>query len=550
VVRILKFFRKFDPVLVSIALLSSFLRSLIPVSLELNSPHDDLLGAWLARSLLSGTWLGPWDIRTLAKPPGYSFFLYFAHFVPIDITLLTHLLYMAVAFYLSWLLGKVLISGHRMLVVRSAFLLFAFNPAVFGADFSRVHRINLSTILVFLFISLNLGFLIQLKAYAADRTARKTRRGLLVTSVALGLVYSFLILTRVESYWVLVVPVVCLGLSVRPAVLKLTGACLVLFVATYFVPIAIVSSINKSHYGVREVESFFTGNFARAITLWASVDEGRSEKTFVSVSKEQRAAVYLISSTAKRLSPVLDGAPNTGWKILNCTMTKVCDEAGNWFPWEMRDAAVAAGVNSEVEFQSFFQKIADDISSACHSHLLTCGSPGLAPASQPLNRLPKMQILDIASRVLGSLVTVEQARNTSRPAPTDDDLKWLPFWHWTVHFRYETTAPGVSEWKVMAHAVEFLRRLYEAIVPIGLVLFVISMIDPRTHGLQRIWLLSVVAAILLCIAGLALFEQALGFTATYSLYALPAQPLLLILVVSGWLYLVTSRWPGESDAVR
>ena len=561
---ILRLFRKFDPVLVSIALLGSFLRSLIPVSLELNSPHDELLGVSLTRSLLNGNWLGQWNGNTLAKPPGYSFFLYFAHFVPIDISLLTYLLYLAVAFYLARLLGRLFADGQRTTVIRWVFLLFAFNPAVFGADFSRVHRINLSAVLVLLFACLNLAFLFRFIAYAADRTIRKAARDLLITSAFLGLAYSFLILTRVEAYWVLVIPLIGLGSSVvsiyrsppkdklaRPAILKMSGVCVAIFVASYLVPITLVSSINKYFYGVYEIENYFTGNFARAVTLWASVDDGRSDKTFLSVSKEQRAAVYVISPTAKSLAPLLEGTRNTAWKVFNCSKTNVCDEPGSWFPWELREAAVEiARVKSEVAFQSFFGTLAGEILSGCRSRQLSCGSAGLAPGAQPLERLPKVQTLDVAMKALESVVNVEQAQNILRPAPADPDLQFLPYWHGVVNFRYVTTEPGVSDWSVIPHAVELLRRLYEGIVPLGLLLFAFCAIDPRTNGALKVWMCSVTAAALIFVVGLGLFEQALGFTVTYSLYALPAQPLVLALMAIGFLNTFVGRGRTGSDDVR
>ena len=81
-------------------LLNLYLRANVPTRAAFLAPHDDQLGLELASNILNGDWLGPWDNRTLAKPPGYSMYLAVAHFIPLQLVVLNQLLYIFVVLFL------------------------------------------------------------------------------------------------------------------------------------------------------------------------------------------------------------------------------------------------------------------------------------------------------------------------------------------------------------------------------------------------------------------------------------------------------------------
>jgi hypothetical protein len=303
-------------------------------------------------------------------------------------------------------------------------------------------------------------------------------------------------------------------------------------VLSFLVPIGIVSEINKSAYGVSTIENYYSGNFARAINLWAGVENGKSDLSFVSVSKGQREAVYAVSPSAFSLKTILDGLPNTGWKTFNCSATKICDESGSWFPFELRSAAVSIhALQNEAQFQNFFGNLADEILEACASRRIICGSPGLAPAVKSLGSIPIHQLLDTSAKAFGSLFTVEQAINTSRPDNGQDAVQ-LQVWHSTVNFKYLIVLDDFSNWQGMANSIMFLRSIYQGILPILFVLGIFSLFIRRKGDGQILnwYALAVLSSILTFSGGLAIFEYALGFRASYSLYALPMQPLLLLFI--------------------
>ena len=76
------------------------LRANVPTRAAFLSPHDDQLGVEIASNILSGGWLGAWDSRTLAKPPGFSIYLAVAHYIPLQLVVLNQILYILVVLYL------------------------------------------------------------------------------------------------------------------------------------------------------------------------------------------------------------------------------------------------------------------------------------------------------------------------------------------------------------------------------------------------------------------------------------------------------------------
>ena len=57
------------------------------------TPHDDYLFVKLAKHILSGEWLGPYNQVTLVKGPVYPLFIAMAHHTALPLLLVQHLLY-------------------------------------------------------------------------------------------------------------------------------------------------------------------------------------------------------------------------------------------------------------------------------------------------------------------------------------------------------------------------------------------------------------------------------------------------------------------------
>jgi hypothetical protein len=527
----------------------------------------------IANNLLHGNWLGQWTPDILSKPPAYSLFLMFAHYIPVDPTLILHFIYLLIVLLLVRTLfdfritTRISISALR----RILFLFFAFNPALFANDFSRIYRTSFSTLTSFLFFVLILKLVHFLKSlyFEGDQKSWKLARfrGYSPLAISLGATYALMVLTRTEAYWVLIctIPLVS-GIWItatrnngyswksfdRYRSGKVLAKIIVVGVLSFLIPIGLVSEINRSTYGVSEIENFYTGNFARAINLWAGVENGKSNFSFISVSKGQREAVYSISPSALSLKPILDGPPNTGWKRFNCSSTKICDESGAWFPWELRSAAVGSrAIVNEVQFQEFFGGLADEILAACNSKKLICGRKGLGPGAKSLDSYPIQQLLDTSIKALASLFTVDQAINVSHPDNGQDPTQ-LEVWRSTVNSRYLIVPDEFSNWQGMASSITFLRTIYQGILPILFLIAVFSIFVPRKREgrILNWYALTILGSMVVFSGGLAIFEASLGFKAKYSLYALPMQPLLLLFIATAITNLASSYEDTSNQDIK
>jgi hypothetical protein len=545
--------RKQDLVIVAVFCFSTGLRFLVPPSLVINSPADDLLGVRLTSNILSGNWLGAWDSYTLLKPPLYSIFLALIKPIPLEPTVIIHVLMLFVILKTSSLITKIVYLNAPMnkFAQRLIFLICALNPGLFGEGMSRIYRASLNTVLASLFIMI---FLYQIsvfqeiyrRSHQKIEGTEKWQSKLNVSFVGIGATYASMVLTRSEAFWILIPYIFTLIFVIFIVEFqntrlvnfkRLIGSTLVFSVigiTSYIVPTGVIGSINQRVYKVNTTENFLSGNFAKAINLWQGVLDGKSTNLAEPISTSQRIAVYRISSTAKLMSPFLETPPNTGWKSLNCRPNQLCDNSGGaWFPFELRDAAVAAGsIKSELEFQNFFGRIAEDIELACKAKTLNCGAAGIAPGVVSPTLMPKRQLFDNTSKVFGSWLKVMQADGVDRPDyPADPKL--IQIWDSAVNYKRIVGNGDESNWRIMAGTVLTLTEVYKYLLPILLIFAMCSILVPirrRELNFSNIVAASVLCSLALFALGIGSLTIAWGFPVALSLYALPAQPIFLTLL--------------------
>jgi hypothetical protein len=163
-------------------------------------------------------------------------------------------------------------------------------------------------------------------------------------------------------------------------------------------PIVYVSAENQSHYGATLVSDVASGEFPRAYADWSTVRAGKL-RPLIPISREQRDAVYRVSSAARELQPYLED-PQNPW----CGGTKHCDIPGAFMGFALRDAATSAGhFHSEREVQSFFGRLAQQIHMACETGRLTC-TPRLPASLQPLQRVSWHPLLNSFAGSFGSVI--------------------------------------------------------------------------------------------------------------------------------------------------
>ena len=128
--------KRTDYVIVFIFTLSLFLRWSIPATIYPLSPNDDYLGIMLSNALIHGPWLGSWSPDILSKPPAYSFFLAFAHFIPLDPTVLMHVFYLLISLLFVKSTSTFFGNFHKS---KSSFMRIGFSFLAFNPEFIESH---------------------------------------------------------------------------------------------------------------------------------------------------------------------------------------------------------------------------------------------------------------------------------------------------------------------------------------------------------------------------------------------------------------------------
>jgi hypothetical protein len=300
---------------------------------------------------------------------------------------------------------------------------------------------------------------------------------------------------------------------------------------SFGMPYLVITQANKYAYGSAAIESYYSGEYARAFKLWEGVKNGEDPRLFITVSKSQRSAVYKISSTAALLEPYLDGAPNTGWKTQSCNSPlQVCDESALWFGWELRDAAIAAGnLKNESEFQKFFKQIGDDIERACQERSLSCGPPGLTSGAKNLTAYPLRQLLDTTVKMID--VTLNSASVEDITFSNTGEPNTQPIWKSVVNFEEYSSKNDISRWVVMGNTLQFLNQIYEGLIWLLLILTIISwltIISLRHISKTQVITLYLFMCLILYWLGLSVFESSLGIEGPVYAYIIIVQPILLL----------------------
>jgi len=363
----------------SLLSLGLFFRYLVPLQPEYGGVHDDRLVVNLAINILDGNWLGTWENsgnRILAKGPGYSFFLYLGHFLPWSQVMTNYLLIMLGVCIFSIRLDS--ITGRKFFG-NLLFILVVLNPVFYGEQFSRLYRDPFLGSLYLLFVVLSIELFIWIQKLKYEYEIIKIYTIVMI----LGSIVSIIILTKNTGQLIICLFIIILSLLIynllRQIKLKAIIGVILISLISIMAPLLIVINQNVREYNVKLIDDFSYGAFNDVLTNWARVGGG-SDKDFTVIDKTMRNEVYRVSATAKKLEPFLEN--NRGkvdWVNYNCENKIHCDEAGAWFPWDLRDAVVESGlVNDLKSFQLVFAQINEDITQGCKTGELNCG--GIFPS--------------------------------------------------------------------------------------------------------------------------------------------------------------------------
>lgn len=537
------------------------IRNTIPTNAGSNSLHDDFLGVRLAKNILEGNWLGNWDSLTLAKPPGYSIYLSVAHYFPIQLVVLNQILFCSISLVFSLTVTKFLIQPNQIQKWIAIFLytFLIFNPYLFGVEMSRIYRTSAHTINVLAFCVIFAILLISLENLISNSKDLVSKRPkIYLAAIFLGLSYSSLVLLRSESYWVLLssLPFLTGYLlyllrplnKIRRRDKNLSGIILpvvALFFVSYFVPISFLGQVNNAKYGTTLLENYYAGNFGKAIKNWQRVNVGKDSRPYVIISKTQRAAVYEVSPTASLMKEFLELPAGEGWQVQPCNSPiKLCDNAGGWVTWQIRDAAIATGkIQNEVDFQAFFRAIATDIESACTNRIFECSKPGLGVGTKSVYEMPVNLISKYAYQNLLDWVPKNwtPTGEVSSPDSFGASAEIVNAYHKVAN--YDVKSSNVNEMDGARKTLFNLQQIYfpfqQVLLYFALLGFVISYWNTRRRFIFSI-LGFCLTAMLANSVGVAITQVSFGWRAGTGVYLLPLAALFQIFITIGILALIST----------
>jgi len=544
------------------------------------SSDDDQLMVQMAKGFLEGHWSSNWattGVATLVKPVGYPLFLASAHFLPWSPTLTAYLLYLVGAVLIAW--SWWLIAGSR---AQSTVILAAlvFDPVNFVTGSQRIYRDSFIDAIAT--IAIGLSFLIA--AHLRTSPSRVTppshpehpfgvhsprnhwvsrMRIILLYLLALlvGILVGVVMITKPTWQWLVIAVIAPVA---HPLIQKMrqwhwrrsmiVRVCIagILAVSGAYAVVASTIAMNQRTYHVALVEDLSSGAFARAWKAWASVEAGPPEP-HVAITRDMRMAVYRVSPAASRLEPYLE-SPTDNWKRTDCTSLGVCNDSGPWFEWDLQYAAVSAGaVHSVQDVQTYFGKLADEITSACASKRLRCSSiPVLAPGLPTLDRIPRGAFVRYTMSGLWQMASAGVSVGPPKVPPAAPDPVTYAVWASVVPGMSPSSTAGGASSRWTDAIVRAMTRLFGignlALLVLGLlgpVLWLFRRIRGRHRAARGVdWraatpsLLFLVSAVM-GMGTLAVFAAASGdsgYTSPlyWSDFATPAELCLVLGAIASW----------------
>jgi hypothetical protein len=318
------------------------------------TPHDDYLFISLAKNILSGQWLGPYNHYTLIKGPGYPLFIAVVHHLGLPLLIAQQLLYSLFSILVVIAL-RPLVTGRWLLM--AVFALVLLNPFMFMySGISRVMRLGLSMPLVLATFTCMFGLVSRV---------RGSWKSKIMWSSGLGFFFSYLWFTREEGIWM--VPSLALTLLLfllADAIYSKKELCLRILVIGWIGVIfwglqTTFAFLNEKHYGQPVINELKSAQFSSALGSLMNIDIGDIRRK-VPVSSEAQQLAYSVSPTFALLKPVFEKNKSGAWPA-------------SFYIWTLRNAAAHGGhIDTLSDALEFYGKIGSEIQQACESGKIPC----------------------------------------------------------------------------------------------------------------------------------------------------------------------------------
>ena len=489
--------------------------------------EDDTLFVKLGFYIKHGLWLGPFDARTLVKGPVYPMWIALVATLGAPLLLAQQVLYTASCALFAWVMGPALRTRKAAAALYVVLLL---SPIAFAdGPFTRALREGI-------YVSLTL--LVLACAIALWTRAQRPVRSWAGWAIGLGATAAAFWLTREEGVWlvpVLLLPAASAAMALRGKPRDWRGARkrLVPWGVAAVIALGCVGAVaanNQRIYGTYKTVDTVSGPFLSAYGALTRITPDHWVRD-VPVTRDARIKAYSISPSFAQLQPSLEGTIGVNWIKIGGGD----DLRGGWFSWALRDAAASVGhYRTATEADAYFQRVADEINTACDAGLVACVGPR-ATLMPPLRTAYLQPFASAAGRSGLTLARWGGIGVAASPSTVPTDVAY--------NFRAMTNenevgndpVPPLRPTATAALSVDL--SAYQLATPIALVLalagFVLALVpvvrkNPGAGSLNTAVMLTALLACVLSRIVLVSLVDATSFPAVSAIYLAPAFDIMLV----------------------
>lgn len=354
--------------LITTVLLKLYLIFSFPIQIIGNSKYDDFLFVKLAKNIVEGNWLGPYNDTTLCKGPIFSIFIALNSYTNIPIKISEYLLYvLSVIFFFSFYKKYC----KKKYLPELLFLLLIFCP-----------YIELENRIVREGIYGSLSIFLVCTCYAIHHYKNNTTYLLSFFSILHGFILFGFWFVKEEGIWIM--PLIfftflyftyCLYKDFkfsRLFMVKLVA--LFLFVPTFMICQKSLALVNFKYYGEQITIEPKSEEYINATQAIYRVKPTDNVEPFLYLNKATRNLIYSVSPSFSEVKEIVEKYKNN----VGCWhMPNTCgDIASGWFFWIFKSALAKKGFyKTPAVSKEYFRKVTNEINKACENGTIECNKP-------------------------------------------------------------------------------------------------------------------------------------------------------------------------------
>jgi hypothetical protein len=335
----------------------------LPIFAYIDYINDDELMVQLAKSIVSGNWLGNYGYNTLLKGPVFPLYLAILCSLKLPYLLTTTLVYIIVCCVFIYSIKDIISNKFYLLLL---FILMVYNPIMFSTDFQRVYRNSLTPCLAILLISFYNIILI-------NRNNPKIFKYVFGCVMA-SLIFPFFYYIREDSIWI--IPLMCfysfiifVNLIINVVKNKKIELLQVIKLFLLFLPVitlvifeSVIGNINYKYYGAKVVnmnnfESLQNAIHAISIVKDCSEDayEYEGRKVCFTNSREKIKMLYEYSPSLNSIKDSFELAQD------NLSGSEGGQISNGMFMWAFLEGVSGSGYDSFEKQNELLDNIANEI---------------------------------------------------------------------------------------------------------------------------------------------------------------------------------------------